>query len=213
MLRTIVALLVSYLIGSLPTAYLFGRILKGIDIRKVGSGNVGATNAMRALGKGPGVIVLFLDILKGFVVVIFLGNYFANKLVLFQEQNLRILMGLCCICGHNWTIFLQFKGGKGIATSFGVLLGLALKITGLNTAIGVVILTWFLVFILSRIVSLASIASAIALPVSCVFFEQSKPVVFLSLLLCFFVIIRHKANLARILKGQEPRLYFKKSIP
>jgi acyl phosphate:glycerol-3-phosphate acyltransferase len=210
MLWTIVALLISYLIGSLPTAYLFGRILKGIDIRQVGSGNVGATNAMRALGRGPGVIVLLLDILKGFVVVVFLGSYFTNKPILFHEQNLRILMGLCCIAGHNWTIFLQFKGGKGIATSFGVLLGLSLKIPGLNTVIGLTILIWFLVFVVSRIVSLASISSAIALPIFCIFFEQSKPVIFLVLLLCFFVIIRHQSNLSRILQGKEPRLYFKK---
>ena len=112
MLWIIGALIISYLIGSIPTAYLFGRVLKGIDIRKIGSGNVGATNAMRALGKGPGITVLLLDILKGFIVVVFLGDYFANKPIFFQVQNLRIFMGLCCICGHNWTIFLQFKGGK-----------------------------------------------------------------------------------------------------
>jgi acyl phosphate:glycerol-3-phosphate acyltransferase len=209
MLWTIVALLISYLIGSLPTAYLFGRILKGIDIRKVGSGNVGATNALRVLGKGPGIMVLFLDILKGFLAVVFLGNYFTNKPILFQEHNLLIIMGLCCICGHNWNIFLRFKGGKGIAVSFGVLLGLSLKITGLNVVIGLTILIWFLVFILFRIVSLASISCAITLPIFSVFFEQSKSVIFLSLLLCFFVIIRHKTNLSRILKGSEPRLFFK----
>ena len=82
MLLTFAALLASYLIGSIPTAYLFGRMLKGIDIRKVGSGNVGATNALRILGKGPGVIVLLLDILKGFVVVVYLGNFFLDKPVL-----------------------------------------------------------------------------------------------------------------------------------
>jgi acyl phosphate:glycerol-3-phosphate acyltransferase len=213
MLWTIVALLTSYFVGSLPTAYLFGRILKGIDIRKAGSGNVGATNAMRVLGKGPGILVLFIDILKGFVVVIFLGSYFINKPILFHEQNLFILMGLCCICGHNWTVFLQFKGGKGIATSFGVLLGLSLKIPGLNAAIGLVILIWFLAFFIFGIVSLASIISAITLPISCIFLGQSKSIILLSLLLCFFVIIRHKANLARIVKGNEPRLSFKKSIP
>ncbi|MFA6358194.1 MAG: glycerol-3-phosphate 1-O-acyltransferase PlsY [Candidatus Omnitrophota bacterium] len=210
MLWTIGALLASYLLGSIPTAYLFGKILKGIDIRKVGSGNVGATNALRALGKIPGIIVLILDIFKGFVAVIFLGSYFANKPVLFQEYNLIVLMGLCCICGHNWTIFLQFKGGKGIATSFGVLLALSLKIAGLGGIIGLLVLAWFIVFIISRMVSLASITSAIALPVLCFLFKQPVPVLLLSLLLSIFVLIRHKSNLFRIFKNQEPRLYFNK---
>lgn len=211
MLWTIAALLVSYLIGSIPTAYVFGKILKGIDIRKVGSGNVGATNALRVLGRRVGITVLLLDILKGFIVVVLLGNFFVNKSVLWQEPNLRIFMGLCCICGHNWTIFLQFKGGKGIATSFGVLLGLALKIPGLNIVVGLIILTWFFTFFISRIVSLASILAALALPILCFFFKQPVLLTGLCLLLSIFVLIRHKSNLLRIFQGQEPRLYFKKS--
>ena len=206
MLWTIAALLVSYLLGSIPTGYLFGRILKGIDIRKVGSGNVGATNAMRALGRGPGITVLLLDILKGFIAVVFLGNFFASKPVLLQEQNLRIIIGLCCICGHNWTVFLQFKGGKGIATSFGVLLGLSLRIPGLNIVIGLIILFWLVVFIVSRIVSLASICASLALPVLCFLFKQPIPIVLVSFLLCIFVILRHKTNLVRLFQGKEPRL-------
>jgi glycerol-3-phosphate acyltransferase PlsY len=210
MLLTIVALITSYLIGSIPTAYLFGKVLKGIDIRKVGSGNVGATNALRALGKGPGITVLLLDILKGLLVVVFLGNYFADKPVLLPVLNLRILMGLFCICGHNWTIFLQFKGGKGIATTFGVLIGLSLIVTGLNVVIGLLILTWFTVFFIFRIVSLASICCAIALPVFSLLLKLPVMLIYLSLLLCVFVVIRHKANLLRIFQGKEPRLYFKK---
>ena len=211
MLLTIVALLASYLLGSLPTAYLFGRALKGIDIRKVGSGNVGATNALRVLGKGPGIAVLITDILKGAIVVSFLGDYFAGKEILWQVQNLRIIMGLCCICGHNWTIFLQFKGGKGIATSLGVLLGLSLRINGLNVVIGLLIIIWFAVFFLFRIVSLASIVTALGLPIFCIIFKQSKLMIWVSLVLCIFVIIRHKANLARIFQGKEPRLHFKQT--
>jgi glycerol-3-phosphate acyltransferase PlsY len=181
----------------------------GIDIRKSGSGNVGATNALRVLGKGPGIAVLIIDIFKGLIVVSFLGDYFADKAILGQVQNLRIIMGLCCICGHNWTIFLQFKGGKGIATSLGVLLGLALRITGLNIVITLLVIAWFIVFFLSRMVSLASIIAALALPVLCLIFKQSNFMILVATLLCVFVIIRHKANLARILAGREPRLYFK----
>ena len=212
MLWIIVALLASYFLGSIPTAYLFGKVLKGIDIRKVGSGNVGATNAMRALGRGPGVVVLVLDILKGFITVIFLGNYFADKITLLQAQNLFILMGLCCICGHNWTVFLQFKGGKGIATTFGVLLGLAFKVSGLNIVIELIILIWFIVFFSFRMVSLASISAAVALPTLSLFFRQPLGLVLVSFLLCIFVIFRHKPNLERIFQGKEPRLYFKKSV-
>ncbi len=206
MLWTIAALLLSYLLGSIPTAYLFGKALKGIDIRKIGSGNVGATNALRVLGKRAGITVLLVDILKGFIAVILLGDFFADKPHLWQEQNLRIFMGLCCICGHNWTIFLQFKGGKGIATSFGVLLGLSMRVPGLNIVMGLIILTWFLVFFSSRMVSLASIMAALALPILCLFFKQPFPLISLSFLLFVFVIIRHKANLARIFQGKEPRL-------
>ncbi|MFA5199339.1 MAG: glycerol-3-phosphate 1-O-acyltransferase PlsY [Candidatus Omnitrophota bacterium] len=207
---TIAALLVSYLLGSIPTAYLFGKILKGVDIRKVGSGNVGATNALRILGKGPGLSVLLLDILKGFIAVMFLGSYFINKPVLFPSESLLILMGISCICGHNWTIFLQFKGGKGIAASFGVLIALAAKIAGLNIVLVYVIFTWFIVFLFSRMVSLASIFAAISLPAFCILFKQSGSVIALSLLLSAFVVIRHKANILRIAKGQESRLYFRK---
>ncbi len=211
MLLTIVALLISYLIGSLPTAYLFGIWLKGIDIRKIGSGNVGATNALRVLGKGPGITVLLLDILKGFLTVVFLGDLFSYQPVNLSAENLRIIMGLVCICGHNWPVFLQFKGGKGIATSFGVLLGLSLKIPGLHLVIGLLILVWFLVFFLFRIVSLASICSAIAFPFFSCLSKLPAIFIYLSLALCFFVLIRHKSNLFRIFSGQEPRLDFKKT--
>lgn len=206
MLLTIVALLISYLLGSIPTAYLFGKAVKGIDIRKVGSGNVGATNALRVLGKGAGITVLVIDILKGLIAVTFLADLFVNKPILWQAQNLRIFMGLCCICGHNWTVFLQFKGGKGIATSFGVLLGLSLKVPGLNIIVGIIIITWVVVFFSFRLVSLASIIGAIALPILCFFFKQPILITLVSLLLCVFVIIRHKANLIRIFQGKESRL-------
>ncbi len=210
MLWTIGALIISYLIGSIPTAYLFGRVLKGIDIRKIGSGNVGATNAMRALGKGPGITVLLLDILKGFIVVVFLGDYFASKPILYQVQNLRIFMGLCCICGHNWTIFLKFKGGKGIATTFGVLLGLALKLSGLGIIIGILVLTWLIVFLIWRIVSLASIIAATAFPIFTLFFKLPVIFIVVSIILFVFVLIRHKANISRIIQGKEPQLSFNK---
>lgn len=209
--RIILGTLISYLIGSIPTAYIFGRLLKGMDIRNFGSGNVGATNAFRVLGKGAGITVLVLDILKGFLAVVFLGNLVAGAAGPISEQTLRIILGLSCIAGHNWTIFLRFNGGKGIATTFGVLLGLSTKIAGLKLILGLVILTWILIFVIARIVSVASVLTAIALPVYMAIFKQPKMLISLSILLCIFVILRHKSNLKRVFQGKEPRLIFKKS--
>jgi glycerol-3-phosphate acyltransferase PlsY len=206
MLWTIAALITSYLLGSIPTAYLFGRLLKGIDIRNSGSGNVGATNALRVLGKGPGITVLLLDIFKGILAVTFLADCFSGRSILFQEYNLRIIMGLCAICGHIWTVFLRFKGGKGIATSFGVLVGLALKLPGLGIVIAILVSVWLLTFIFTRLVSLASVCAALCLPFSVFIFKQPPLLSAASLVLAVFVIFRHKSNIARILQGKEPRL-------
>ncbi|MFA5157048.1 MAG: glycerol-3-phosphate 1-O-acyltransferase PlsY [Candidatus Omnitrophota bacterium] len=199
MLRIITGILISYLIGSIPTAYIFGRVLKGIDIRKFGSGNIGATNAFRVLGKGPGILVLILDALKGVAAVAFVGGYFSGEL-------LWISFGLSCVVGHIWTVFLGFKGGKGMATTLGVLIGLALKIPGLRIVLGITLLVWLLTFIVSRIVSLASIVSVIALPVLALSFKQSVIVVSLSVVLSLLVILRHKPNIKRLSQGKESRL-------
>ena len=210
MLWIIIAVITSYLTGSIPTAYIFCRLLKGIDIRTVGSGNVGATNALRVLGKGWGVTTLILDILKGAIPVIFLGNIVTGKIAFLTGEQIRLLIGFCCIAGHNWTIFLNFKGGKGVATTLGVLVGLAFTIPGLNLILGLVLLTWFLVFLVFRIVSLASIIAFINLPIYAAFFKQSNFLIASCAILALFAIIRHKANILRLLQGKEPRLVFKK---
>ena len=206
----IIALITSYLLGSVPTAYCFGRILRGIDIREHGSGNVGATNALRVLGKGPGIAVLGLDIFKGLAAVLILGKIFGPKIPGLSQEALSVLLGMGCIIGHNWTVFLQFKGGKGIATSLGVLIGLATNLPGLRIVLVLVIATWFIVFLVSRVVSLASILSAIFLPVYMFLCKQPGILLFSSLILSFFVILRHKANLNRLFQGKEPRLNFRK---
>jgi len=210
MLWILIGIITSYFLGSIPTAYIFGRLVKGIDIRNFGSGNVGATNALRVLGRGPGVAVLILDILKGFLAVVILGNLFIVKAMLLPEETLRLILGLSSICGHNWTVFLNFKGGKGIATTLGVLLGLSTKIAGLKLILALLILTWFLIFFVSRIVSVASVLTGIALPVFMVVFKQSHVLVSSGVLLCIFVILRHKNNLERVFAGKEPRLNFNK---
>lgn len=213
MLLITLGITISYLIGSIPTAYIFGRILKGIDIRKFGSGNVGATNALRVLGRPAGIAVLILDIFKGFSVVFFLGDFIASKVALgISVETLRIILGLACICGHNWTIFLNFKGGKGVATTLGVLSGLTLKIAGLKAVLGLLILTWLAVFIITRIVSVASVLTALALPIYTFIFKQSNALMLFSVILSAFIILRHKSNLKRVFEGKESRFSFKKTL-
>lgn len=210
MLWIITGILISYFLGSIPTAYIFGRILKGIDIRQFGSGNVGATNALRVLGKGPGALVLAIDILKGFVSAALLAGALERKAHIAPEI-LCVLLGLSCICGHNWTIFLRFKGGKGIATTLGVLIGLTTKIASLKSILLALIIIWVIVFLFSRIVSLASLIAGISFPFFIYGTHQSYFLFIASLTLSLFVVIRHKANIARLLKGQEHRISFKKS--
>jgi glycerol-3-phosphate acyltransferase PlsY len=207
----ILGITISYLIGSIPTAYIFGRLIKGIDIRKFGSGNVGATNALRVLGKGPGILVLFLDIVKGILPVYFLADFVILRTSILSDEFLRIIFGFCCISGHNWTVFLRFKGGKGVATSLGVLIGLSLKIAGVAWILGLAVLVWLSIFVIFRIISLSSIAAAISLPVSAWLLGQSSILLCFSSLVALVAIFRHKANIIRLLKDQEPRLSWKKN--
>lgn len=210
MLWIIIGIIISYLIGSIPTAYIFGRVLKGIDIRKQGSGNVGATNALRVLGKKAGISVLIIDILKGFICVVLVGNIILAKTGFLSSENLRILLGLACVFGHNWTVFLNFKGGKGMAATLGILLGLTTQIAGLKNILAITILIWLVIVFIFRTISIASVASAAVLPVLMVIFKQSNTLIILSFILSAFVILRHKANLKRIIEGKEPKITFKK---
>ena len=201
----LIASIAGYLIGSIPTAYVFGKIYKGIDIREHGSGNVGATNVFRVLGKGPGVVVLLIDIFKGFIVVTLAADLFHTT-----EIFERIILAVCVVGGHNWTVFLQFKGGKGIATSFGVLIGLTLKIAVIRPVLLWVITTWIICFLITRFVSLSSILAAIALPIVMLLTNQSFELVCLGILFCLFVVVRHRPNIKRLLSGQEHRVSFLK---
>ncbi|MDD5197091.1 MAG: glycerol-3-phosphate 1-O-acyltransferase PlsY [Candidatus Omnitrophota bacterium] len=209
MLWILLGLIISYLVGSIPTAYIFGRIIKKTDIRKFGSGNVGATNALRLLGRGWGATVLVLDILKGFLPVVILPSVIGAGANI-PLESFCIILGLSCICGHNWTIFLNFKGGKGVATTLGVLLGLSIKIAGLKIILGITILIWLVVFVISRTISLASVLAALSFPLLTVLFRQSIGLILIVTLLAAFIIFRHRSNIKRILKGQEPKLNFKK---
>lgn len=195
------AALISYLVGSIPTAYIFGKLYKGIDIREHGSGNVGATNVFRTLGKGPGFLVLFIDILKGVLAVVCVGDWFQLERV-FQ----RIVLAVAVVSGHNWTVFLKFKGGKGIATSLGVLVGLAVKFAVLRPVLLWTVLVWIVCFLITAIVSISSIAAATALPIIMLVTNQSLEVVLLGVIFSVFVVVRHRSNIYRLLHGQEKRV-------
>ena len=197
------SVVVSYLIGSIPTAYIFGRWLKGIDIRQHGSGNVGATNAFRILGKGPGTVVLLIDIFKGAIVTSWVADLFG-----LSDPLARVVLGFVVVCGHNWTVFWNFKGGKGIATSFGVLIGLTIAIASIRPVVLYTMVTWIVVFLLSGYVSLASIMASVALPLLSLFFPQPFAVVALVIILCIFVVFRHRPNITRLFDGKESRVCF-----
>ncbi len=197
----ILGMILGYLIGSIPTAYIFGKMLKGIDIRQHGSGNVGATNVFRVLGKGPGILVLVLDILKGVIAVALIPD-----LLGFSDILYRVALAFSVVCGHNWTVFLKFKGGKGIATSFGVLIGLTLKIAIIRPVLLGTILIWLACFLITRIVSVSSILAATCLPIIMVLTGQEFTIICLGAVFCIFIVLRHKANIRRLFDGQEPRV-------
>ncbi len=191
--------LASYLLGSIPTGFLWGKA-RGIDVRTVGSGNIGATNVMRALGKGPGIAVLVLDALKGFLPV-FLAPRISPAL---DAGTLQIVCCLAVIAGHNWTCWLRFKGGKGIATSAGALLAM------LPAALLVALAVWLVIFAAFRYVSLASIAAAIALPIATWFLTRDPKLTAFTGLLAAVAIYKHRSNIQRLRAGTENHIGAKK---
>ncbi|MFA4991683.1 MAG: glycerol-3-phosphate 1-O-acyltransferase PlsY [Candidatus Omnitrophota bacterium] len=192
----------AYLIGSIPTAYLFGRILKGIDIREYGSGNVGATNVFRVIGKGPGITVLVIDVLKGLLCSTVVASMFLYMVPVTRPDLYRIFIGLSAIAGHNWTVFLKFKGGKGVATSAGVVIGLIPQIFWLG------FMVWLVVFFVSGFVSLASIIAAISIPLFTLAFGQPAEIVIFMCIVCVIIAYTHKANIKRLKTGEEKRVPF-----
>ena len=204
-LEHVIYLAAAYLIGAIPTGFLMGKWLKGIDIRKAGSGNIGATNVFRILGPKPGAAVLALDIAKGFLAVVLLPGL----LGLPKGGWEPLAGGLLAVLGHDYTCFLKFKGGKGVATSAGVLLGLAPF-----SALGA-LAVFAVVFWATRMISVGSLSGATALPLLmwAVFNEGHnpilglpQPVLILAVVLSVFVWITHIPNIKRILKGEENRL-------
>jgi glycerol-3-phosphate acyltransferase PlsY len=193
--------LTSYLVGSFPTSYVLGKVLKGIDIRDFGSGNVGATNTFRALGPGPGILVLLIDIAKGLIPVSLITPCIVSHFPAGVDiTSLKILSGMSAIAGHNWTVFLRFRGGKGVATSVGVLLGIAPKALGLSAVV------WIIVAGSSRYVSLASIVSAVSLPVFMWLSGQDRAALAFGAAVAMLIVIRHHANIVRLIQHKENKI-------
>ena len=195
-----------YLLGSIPTGYLVAKT-RGIDIRTVGSKNMGATNVFRTLGKGPGIFVLFVDAAKGFIASACAADWLLAVLNIsnLDPQLNHLVGGIAAVLGHNYTCWLNFKGGKGIATTTGVFLALA------PVGVGIAIAVWIIAFIATRYVSIASILAAAVLPLAVWFTQESKAIRTIALILSLLAIIKHKANIQRLMNGTENRISFKKS--
>ncbi|MBR1921545.1 MAG: glycerol-3-phosphate 1-O-acyltransferase PlsY [Kiritimatiellae bacterium] len=204
-MTTLVCLVVAYLVGGVPFGYLIGRV-RGVDVRTVGSGNIGATNVFRAVGKKWGLLAFACDVLKGFAPT-FLVKHFA-----LGASWLPVAVGVTCVVGHMLTPYMRFRGGKGVATAFGMLLALAPGLVGVAFAL------FAAVFALSHYISLGSILAAVFLMVA-VWFPvlgtagwRDLPQCILVSAVAAFVVFRHRANVARLLAGTESRTYlFKKS--
>jgi len=214
MLPLAIVVVLSYFVGSIPTSIIISKITRGIDIRKHGSGNAGGTNVFRVLGPKLGVLVVSLDILKGYIATMLVTKLmygpipFANRTPFEDFTVIAIIAGCAAILGHVWTAFGQFRGGKGIATAGGVLLGLAT--VELLVAIGV----FSLVLLLSRYVSLGSIAAAVAFPLTMLFrhnlfhadLQGYNTLIFFSIGISLLLIYTHRSNIRRLLAGTEYRL-------
>ncbi len=188
--------LLGYLLGGIPFGLLIAKS-RGIDIRSVGSGNIGATNVMRVVGKSWGLLTLFLDALKGLVATLALPAILGGA---DHPDWLPLACGCAAILGHSFPMYLKFKGGKGVATSAGVLLGVA------PAAFGIGIAVFLVLFGLFRYVSLGSIGAALTVPVASYILQDPALVTHVLVVLAILVIWRHKANIGRLLSGTENRV-------
>lgn len=183
----------AYLMGSIPTGFWIGKLWKGIDVRDYGSGNLGATNVFRVLGKGPGLITLIIDILKGALPVLGVERRF-------PEPWMALLAGLLTIIGHTSSIFVRFRGGKGVATSAGVF-GALLPVASLMA-----FATFAFSFFFTRIVSVSSILAACVLSFAAFFTSPDPLRAYTATVVTGLLIWTHRANLKRLIRGTEPRI-------
>lgn len=187
-----------YFFGSIPFAYILPKIFGLGDIRKLGSGNVGATNVLRAGNKLLAIIVLAFDIIKGFAPLFVLKNYYHNEL----SEIIILFIGSAAILGHIFPIWLKFKGGKGVATYIGFLFAI-------NYIFGIIfIITWLLIAFLKKYSSLASITSLVLLPLFVMLFSYEKQIIYLLILINLIIISKHYSNIYRLINKSETKIKF-----
>ncbi len=199
-LSYVIVAVAAYLLGSIPTGYLAGRA-RGIDIRTAGSGNMGATNSFRVLGKRAGIFVLLVDCAKGFAAV-WLGSLL-SKMLGAPEADVEahcVVAGVFAVLGHNYPCWLRFKGGKGIATSAGVYLALA------PVALGIAVAAFVLAVVVTRYASVGSIVGAIVLPVAVWFTHDNLVLRIVTIALGALAIFKHRKNIQRLMTGTENRI-------
>ncbi|OQA92308.1 MAG: Glycerol-3-phosphate acyltransferase [Elusimicrobia bacterium ADurb.Bin231] len=191
----IAVILFSFLIGSFPTAYLITKIFYGKDIRKLGSGNPGATNVFRCVSKIVGIITFVIDAGKGFIPV-----FVASRLFPAEYPYIPILCGSLSVAGHMWTPFLGFKGGKGVATGAGVFLGLYPVATVLSMAVFMTVLFIF------KYVSIGSIVASFSMPIFLAIFGESLPIIVISFCLAMVILWKHKSNIEKIIEKKRKKI-------
>ncbi|WP_223376084.1 glycerol-3-phosphate 1-O-acyltransferase PlsY [Schnuerera sp. xch1] len=193
-MKVLLVIMLAYLIGNFSSAYVLGKIIKNTDIRNCGSGNAGATNALRVFGKKIGILAFVFDVLKGVLAI-----YIGGKILGYDG---KLIAGLFSVIGHNWPIFLNFKGGKGIATSFGILLSLHWPTAMISLVFFIVVL------VMKRYVSLSSITAAVVAPIVVILIKRpfDKGFVIVTLILAIIAIFKHKANIKRLLEGKEYKI-------
>ncbi|QNI56092.1 glycerol-3-phosphate acyltransferase (GPAT) [Synechococcus sp. BIOS-E4-1] len=193
----ILTLLLGYLLGSIPSGFLAGKWCKGIDLRTIGSGSTGATNVLRNVGKKPALAVFLVDVAKGAAAVLLARALNQSSAV---NDWIQVLAGLAALAGHIWPVWLGFKGGKAVATGFGMFLGLAWPV-------GLACFGMFMaVFSFSRIVSLASVVAALSLPLLMAAGSDSNANLVMALVAMGLVLWRHRSNLQRLINGTEPQV-------
>lgn len=193
MLDFVVAAAISYILGSIPNGLILGKAIWGVDLRQHGSKNIGATNAWRTIGKAGGISIFALDFLKG-AISAYLGLHLGGS------ELAGVLCGILAIAGHSWSVFLAFKGGKGVATGLGVIAALMPEVTLIVFAV------WFAIVYFTGYVSLGSIIGAALVPILTLFFGLHTEFLILGLIAAVFIIYRHKSNIERLLKGTESKI-------
>ncbi len=193
-MKIVLVIIICYLLGSIPFGYIVGRLFKKIDIREYGSGNIGATNAFRILGPALASLVLIGDISKG------IFSIYLVRFLNIDNLSILVIAGFAVICGHDWSVFLKFKGGKGVATTFGV-------IFSFNSVISILTVTvWGMVLIFTKYASLSSILSLTSVSIFMMLFKQPYEYIIFSLAILILTIFKHKENIKRLKLGKERKI-------